>query len=165
MKKLIVALAVAASLPAVSSAAAYQVSDSETFQTVSSSASFLLNWTDAVAYNSKKSLYDIADGKYSLLLTDALTNQVVFRSNNLNLNDTSTATSGVFAQTFSDLLANHSYILSFTGKWAGVSAGQNWSLTGTPSVSISPVPEPEAYAMFLAGLGIIGSIALRRKSV
>jgi len=37
-------------------------------------------------------------------------------------------------------------------------------LTGTPTVSISPVPEPESYAMFLAGLGVIGSIALRRKS-
>lgn len=165
MKKLVIALAVAACLPAVSSAASYQVSDSETFQTASSSASFLLNWSDAVAYNSKKNLYDIADGRYSLLLTDALTNQVVFRSKNLNLNDTSTTTSGVFAQTFSDLLANRSYILSFTGKWTGVSAGANWSLTGTPSVSISPVPEPETYAMFLAGLGIIGSIALRRKSV
>lgn len=164
MKKLVIALAVAASLPAVSSAASYQLSDSETFQTVSSSASFLLNWSDAIAFNAKKNLYDIADGKYSLLLTDALTHQVIFRSNNLNLNDTSTATSGVFAQTFSDLLANHSYTLSFTGKWSGVSAGPNWSLTGTPSVSISPVPEPESYAMFLAGLGIIGSIALRRKA-
>jgi len=111
MKKMVIALAVAACLPAVSSAASYQLSDSETFQTVSSTASFLLNWSDAVAYNSKKNLYDIADGKYSLLLTDALTNKVVFRSNNLNLNDTSTTTSGVFAQTFSDLLANHSYIL------------------------------------------------------
>lgn len=164
MKKLVIALAAAACLPSVSSAASYQVSDSETFQAASSSASFLLNWVDAVAFNSKKNQYAIADGRYSLLLTDAITNQVVFRSNNLNLNDTSTATSGVFSQTFSNLLANHSYIFSFTGKWSGVSSGANWSLTGTPSVSISPVPEPETYAMFLAGLGIIGSIALRRKS-
>jgi len=128
MKKMVIALAVAACLPAVSSAASYQLSDSETFQTVSSTASFLLNWSDAVAYNSKKNLYDIADGKYSLLLTDALTNKVVFRSNNLNLNDTSTTTSGVFAQTFSDLLANHSYILRV---FDGYADGQHFSGAGT----------------------------------
>lgn len=29
--------------------------------------------------------------------------------------------------------------------------------------AVSPVPEPESYAMFLAGLGILGAIARRRK--
>lgn len=29
--------------------------------------------------------------------------------------------------------------------------------------TIAPVPEPEAYAMFLAGLGILGAVARRRK--
>ena len=31
-------------------------------------------------------------------------------------------------------------------------------------VSISPVPEPEVYAMFMAGLGLMGLIARRRKN-
>jgi len=31
------------------------------------------------------------------------------------------------------------------------------------SVSVSPVPEPETYAMLLAGLGVMGAIARRRK--
>lgn len=32
-----------------------------------------------------------------------------------------------------------------------------------PSLEISPVPEPEAYAMFLVGLGLLGVAARRRK--
>lgn len=31
------------------------------------------------------------------------------------------------------------------------------------SISVSPVPEPKTYAMLLAGLGLIGITALRRK--
>jgi hypothetical protein len=34
--------------------------------------------------------------------------------------------------------------------------------TSLPFASVSPVPEPETYAMFLAGLGIIGVVARRR---
>ena len=30
-------------------------------------------------------------------------------------------------------------------------------------VSVSPVPEPETYAMLLAGLGLVGAMARRRK--
>ncbi len=33
------------------------------------------------------------------------------------------------------------------------------------SSNVSPVPEPETYAMFLAGLGLIGAIARRKKQV
>lgn len=45
-------------------------------------------------------------------------------------------------------------------------------LSGTPgpmanysgTLTVSPVPEPETYAMLLAGLGIVGMLARRRKS-
>lgn len=30
--------------------------------------------------------------------------------------------------------------------------------------SLAPIPEPESYAMFLAGLGVIGAVAHRRQS-
>jgi hypothetical protein len=39
-------------------------------------------------------------------------------------------------------------------------SGLNWALG---SVTVTPVPEPEAYAMMLAGLGIVGAIARRRR--
>ena len=39
---------------------------------------------------------------------------------------------------------------------------KNWSYVLT--ISAAPVPEPESYAMLLAGLGIIGAVARRRKA-
>ncbi|ARO88962.1 PEP-CTERM sorting domain-containing protein [Nitrosospira lacus] len=30
------------------------------------------------------------------------------------------------------------------------------------SISVTPVPEPEAYAMLLAGLGLMGAVVRRR---
>jgi probable HAF family extracellular repeat protein len=45
-----------------------------------------------------------------------------------------------------------------------VGAAQN-SITGqTHAFLLTPVPEPETYAMLLAGLGLIGSVARRRKA-
>lgn len=40
------------------------------------------------------------------------------------------------------------------------------TLAGRPilSVEIAPVPEPETYALMLAGLGLIGFMARRRKT-
>jgi hypothetical protein len=66
-----------------------------------------------------------------------------------------------------DGLRGTNYTLVFKGNW---NVGEhNWKV-GTPvdvgmsAAPISPVPEPESYAMFLAGLGLMGTIALRRKS-
>jgi hypothetical protein len=36
-------------------------------------------------------------------------------------------------------------------------------LTNGTQITITPVPEPETYAMFLAGLGLMGAVARRRK--
>jgi hypothetical protein len=40
---------------------------------------------------------------------------------------------------------------------------ESWAMDNL-SVSITPVPEPESYAMFLAGLGLMGFIARRRRA-
>jgi hypothetical protein len=55
--------------------------------------------------------------------------------------------------------------------FAGLTAGTKYwiNLKGTAtdayySATLAPVPEPETYAMLLAGLGLIGTIARRRKT-
>lgn len=65
-------------------------------------------------------------------------------------------------------LAIGDYTLKITGNWSLI---DNYTKTVSPSLSattsfsaVSPVPEPESYAMLLAGLGLMGTIAVRRKS-
>jgi hypothetical protein len=65
------------------------------------------------------------------------------------------------------------YKLVFTGKWAlptgkgedefDGSIEQRVSLGRVKYSSISPVPEPQTYAMLLVGLGVMGAIAIRRR--
>jgi hypothetical protein len=45
-----------------------------------------------------------------------------------------------------------------------VMAGSSYTATSGNVLTVSAVPEPETYAMMLAGLGLIGFIAYRRKS-
>ncbi len=40
---------------------------------------------------------------------------------------------------------------------------RNWQLVTYLDVTVAPVPEPETYAMLMAGFGFVGSIARRRK--
>lgn len=168
MKKLACSILLAACLPGVAFAEKSKVIDIETFSALSSSASFMLNWVDAISTKTNKTGNvtgtSIIDGSYSLLLTETKSGNVVLEKNNLNLNDTSSSSSGSYQWSFSDLVANRSYTIALTGLWKGVKESNQWSLTTPPSVSITPVPEPETYAMFLAGLGVIGMIARRRKA-
>ena len=47
-----------------------------------------------------------------------------------------------------------------------IAVGQSefWHGFNVGSASVSAVPEPETYAMMLAGLGLMGAIARRRKA-
>jgi hypothetical protein len=66
-------------------------------------------------------------------------------------------------------LKRDEYKLTLNGVW---NVGQHkWDVDKDAKVkfgavsfsSVSAVPEPESYAMFLAGLGLVGTIALRRR--
>lgn len=49
--------------------------------------------------------------------------------------------------------------------YADVSEGSVWSLNAANELVYAPVPEPETYAMLLAGLGLMGVVARRRRAV
>jgi uncharacterized membrane protein len=76
----------------------------------------------------------------------------------------------VFSVVFNDLL-NTGYTLNsgtaYGFKVSGVTKTQPPGVFGVVSITanngtVSPVPEPETYAMLLAGLGLMGTIARRR---
>ena len=58
-----------------------------------------------------------------------------------------------------DSLALGNYYLQVSGSLVSATSG---SFGG--SVMLTPVPEPETYGMLLAGLGVVGMLARRRKS-
>jgi PEP-CTERM motif len=55
-------------------------------------------------------------------------------------------------------LSASAHTLDITGTLLGGSVG----FTGSISITAQPVPEPETYALLLAGLGIVGWVARRR---
>ena len=60
---------------------------------------------------------------------------------------------------YANALSAGNYYLQVSGKVASVGG----SYGGNLSLITTPVPEPGSYAMFLAGLGLMGVIARRRK--
>jgi len=59
-------------------------------------------------------------------------------------------------------LAGGDYTLVISGKTLAGGGAFGGTLTATP---IAPVPEPDTYAMFIAGLGILGAIARRGRPI
>ncbi len=171
MKKSIVSLACAAALlPGVAAATDYLSSDTLTFAATASPYTVEFSWVDAVFTKTTKhaSLTDELDGKYSWTLIDTNSNKVFAKDKNVAdsiSGDYAGVFSGSFSETFSSLTTGHKYKLLFIGDWNGGKDGEKWSMTGSPSVSLAAaVPEPETYAMLLAGFGLIGTMVRRRRS-
>ena len=72
------------------------------------------------------------------------------------------------AKQFSDLNneIQFSYSPTAAGKYflivSGVTTGTNGGAYSGSILATAPIPEPESYAMLLAGLGVMGAIAVRR---
>ncbi|NTV70794.1 MAG: PEP-CTERM sorting domain-containing protein [Azonexaceae bacterium] len=171
MKKTLLVLALAAAVPVAANAASvdYDITvKSDSFLATSSSATFQLSWEDLLQSKNKKHIE--VDGIYTLTLKNLTTGtKVLF--DDINVGDDGFATAGTYTHTFDSLLSGDKYRVIFSGSWSGKS-GANWTTDSLPSVSlamapatpVTSVPEPESYAMFLAGLGLIGAMA-RRKSI
>lgn len=164
MKKTLLALALAAGLSGGAQATQYFDQASLSFSAASSTAEFMFSWVDRVVTNTKQNTVTESNGHYSLMLSNSNTGEVVFSANNISYSgDVGGLYSGSFNKTF-NVQAGSNYTLTFNGLWSGAAVNANRVLTLEQSVSIAAVPEPESYAMFLAGLGIMGMIAKRRKN-
>lgn len=58
------------------------------------------------------------------------------------------------------LLTPTSHTIEVTGNWIGGNPAVGF--TGSLSLTAQPVPEPETYALLLAGLGVVGGLVRRR---
>ena len=56
------------------------------------------------------------------------------------------------------------FTVQYSSEYATYGLFDNFNFSDGNGGVISPVPEPETYAMLLAGLGLIGFMAYRRKS-
>lgn len=74
-----------------------------------------------------------------------------------NYTSPTTFGSGAIGETFTATLAAGDYFYTVKGVGA---AGSNYALKSV----VAAVPEPETYALFLAGLGAVGFLAARRRS-
>lgn len=125
--------------------------------------SFSLNLTSDVSSttvaNNLLNVFGIANGQVSLFnglandaLADALVGSYAFNGS-----------TGDSATTFSALTSGN-YYYRITGDLTG-SLGGTYTLASSAiaTTTTPPVPEPETYAMLLAGLGVVG-MALRRRT-
>ena len=86
---------------------------------------------------------------------------VLFSSDDSKVADLVATASGNKLSFVAGPLAAGNYYLSVVGATAG-SAGGIYTGSITANPPLAPVPEPESYAMLLAGLGVMGAIAIRR---
>ncbi len=99
---------------------------------------------------------------YNLLGSTYLLPKVTFNSVSLYFNNVLSSTQLGNTFNFANLGAG-SYSLHASGTvFPGVGTGNIGYVAA--QLEITPVPEPETFAMLLAGLGVMGAIARRRKA-
>jgi hypothetical protein len=125
-----------------------------------SQGSFTDNWTFSVPASSA-SFYSV-EQLWNVRFTP-LRYFTGINSFSVGLYDASNSLVGSGQQFFGGPLAAGNYTLTVAGNVIGTGSGVKGTYTGL--VEVMPVPEPESYALFLAGLGLMGFIARRRTSV
>jgi opacity protein-like surface antigen len=163
MKKVLACLASAAALlPGAASATSVSDKDVLTFAAGATALTVTFLWSDAVYEKGNGNVKEL-DGHYKWVFKDLTLNTKVKESPILDIvsGDTGGVWNGSFTHTFTDLVVGHDYKLKFVGSWNGVPEGKKWDVVQNGNVTLA-VPEPETYAMLLAGLGLIGTIARRR---
>ena len=149
----------------------------------SESYSFTLNALSDVSIGYKwTDLLVVKNGKTN----EFNASSIIWTLTNTTLGASTTALTGSFADVSGQTIGKDTlsltglsagtYSLNLAGQWAAVSVNGNASnLTyvaptvnlrqGTfSSTPVTAVPEPETFAMMLAGLGLMGTIAMRRKN-
>lgn len=155
MKSLLLA-GVLAAVPMLSQAAATFVGDtaSVTFNFASvSDLSISYSWDDLI-YQKKNGGSQTADGSLSYILDGAYTPVTVG----------SLGATGSGTLSFSDLAAG-SHTLSLRGLWTvpnGGTVSQYGDVSLGAATITAAVPEPDKFAMLLAGLGMMGAVIRRR---
>lgn len=87
------------------------------------------------------------------------------------LSVTSNGTGSGLTWTSTGPIAAGTYSLTFSGSGASPNGGNSWASSNSlrydlayTAVAVSPVPEPETYALMLAGLGLVAWVSRRRKT-
>lgn len=128
-------------------------------------------WSDLLMVkNAKSNEYNATTLGWTLTNTSAATRSTPLSG---SFADVSGDTSGKDTLSLTGLAAG-TYALTMTGVWSGASVtGNGWTYVAPTlnlkqktfsATAVTAVPEPESFAMMLAGLGLMGSIAMRRKS-
>lgn len=120
---------------------------------------------DGNAYNTQAAPVDLGSAD---LVTGTQNVQYDASTNTLSMTGTLNVDGSIYnisdAQTI-DLSAKFgdTMIMGFTGATGGAHADER--ITSSSLNSVAAVPEPETYALLLAGLGALGFVARRRKSL
>jgi len=162
VKKLVLAMAIAGSAMSTQ-AASYAITPGSSF-----AAGVNGSFTDYLTF----SLAQPSSFAYAVAnLVSSSTQTFTFGGNSFWLNITSNIndlaaslysglpTSGSLINPGVTSLSAGDYFIKVTGIGAGTGGIGAYAVAS----QVAAVPEPESYAMFLAGLGIIGAIARRRK--